>query len=78
MKKSNIFAATYILIGGRIRLYATGFFYVRLQNIYGSVPPCNSVMGLLPIRCKSTGKAEPFLFSATINNFICNDLHRKN
>ncbi len=59
------FAATYILIGGPVCLFSAGFFYAHMLPKYGSVPPCNSVIGLLPIRCKSTGQAEPFFISAT-------------
>ena len=57
----SIFAAQYISKGGRTRLYATGFFYARLQTICGSVPPCRALMRRLPLdRCIATGKAEPF------------------
>lgn len=45
-----------------------GFFYA-LFTICGSVPPCNSVMELLPLWCKSAGKAEPFFISARNLNF---------
>ena len=50
------------------RVYArqniAGFFYARDSTIYGSVPPCGASMRPLPLRCKTTGKAEPFFISA--------------
>jgi hypothetical protein len=46
-----------------------GFFYAPFK-ICGSVPPCNSIMELLPLWCKSTGKAEPFIISACYLNFL--------
>lgn len=56
-----MFASSYILIGGSVR-QSFGLFLCP-QNI-GSVPPCGALMRPLPIRCKTTGKAEPsFIFS---------------
>ena len=40
----TVFAASYIFKGDRTRLYATGFFYVRLQTIRGSAPPYGALM----------------------------------
>jgi hypothetical protein len=65
MKKSSTFAASYILNGGYVRLYAAGIFYAcTLQHIYGFVTPCGALMRPLPLRCRTTGSAEPFLFPA--------------
>ena len=44
-----IFAASYKSNGGQSRLYATGFFYARLQTICGSEPPCRALMRRLPL-----------------------------
>lgn len=57
-----MFVLSYILIGRCLacHIIVAGFFYARTLTICGSVPPCNSVMELLPIRCKTAGKAEPF------------------
>jgi hypothetical protein len=51
---------------GRVhaRQKIAGFFYAQNLAIFGSVPPCVSVMDSLPLWCKSTGKAEPFFISA--------------
>jgi len=40
----------------------TAFFYVRSSSYIGSVPPCMSVIGILPLWCNATGKAEPFFY----------------
>ena len=67
-KNSRIFATTYIHRGGSTAVKG-GFFLS--ENYHGSVPPCNSVMELLPLWCKSTGKAEPFfIFQPKQNNFF--------
>ena len=77
-KKLITFAANYILRGGRICLYVAGIFYALSQTIYGSVPPCNSVMELLPLRCSSTGKAEPLsIFAEQINLSVMNYTDRQ-
>ena len=55
---------SYILKGVKRLLFAAGFFYACTVKIYGFVPPCNSIMELLPLRCKTTGKAEPFFIPA--------------
>lgn len=56
---------------GARQLFAAGIFYAKSNKINGSEPPCKSVMDLLPIRCKSTGKAEPFFnFSSTNNRSV--------
>jgi hypothetical protein len=69
MKKNSIFAASYILNGGRFRLYAAGIFCaLSLLAICGFVPPCGALMRPLPLRCRTTGKAEPFFIFATANN----------
>ena len=66
MKINSIFVLLYIFKGGATRLFPDGCFYALTANIRGSVPPCNSVMGLLPLnRCRATGQAEPFFISAT-------------
>lgn len=65
IKKYCIFVSHYIHKGVRTRLYATGIFDASLLAIYGSAPPCNSVIELLPLWCNATGKAEPFFISAT-------------
>lgn len=67
--KSSILAATYILKGESqaCHLFVAGFFCAYVFTIRGSVPPCNSVMGLLPLRCKSTGKAGPFFSGPKFN-----------
>jgi len=46
------------------RQNVAGYFFARTLNSYGSVPPCGALMRPLPMRCKSTGKAEPFFISA--------------
>jgi len=55
---------------GRVpaRQNTASFFYAPVKG-YGSVPPCVAVMAPLPMRCKSTGKAEPFFISA--NKQLC-------
>jgi hypothetical protein len=63
MKKMCVFAALYIREGGYTACTKQAFF-MPACNIRGFVPPCNSVMGLLPSWCRATGQAEPFLFSA--------------
>jgi len=60
MKENNIFAVSYIPKGGLFCLLVSGIFYCSATNIYGSEPPCKSVMDLLPLGCMTTGKAEPF------------------
>jgi len=47
-----------------------GFFYARILNKSGSVPPCDVLMDSLPLRCNATGKAEPFFFSSRNINFL--------
>ncbi len=69
-KKNHIFVATYILMGGikTRRFVAAGIFYACSIIICGSEPPCDALMRSLPMRCKSTGKAEPsFYFGPNIN-----------
>ena len=64
MKKNLKLATSYILKGKSItcHIIVAGFFYACILIICGSVLPCKSVMGLLPLRCKTTGKAEPFFY----------------
>jgi hypothetical protein len=63
MKNCSIFAAHYVLDGGRIRLYAAGIFYaLALLAIYGFATPCGALMRPLPSRCSATGSAEPFFY----------------
>lgn len=64
-----MFVGSYILNGKEFtcQLFVAGFFYVCTITICGLVPPCKSIMGLLPLRCKTTGQAEPF-FSAYNQN----------
>jgi hypothetical protein len=52
-----------------LRFIRAGFFMPAQIPIRGSVPPCKPVMGLLPLRCNATGKAEPYLISACHLNF---------
>lgn len=79
MKKSYIFVASSKHKGGRTRLYAAGiFFALMLQTIYGSVPPCNSIMELLPLWWNSTGKAEPFFISASLKQLSVMSSTEKN
>jgi hypothetical protein len=63
-KKLCIFAASYILIGGRIRLYAAGIFYaLSLLAIYGFVTPCGALMRPLADKVYDNGKCGTvFLF----------------
>ena len=63
-----MFAVLYILKGGLTALLISGFF-ISDNIIYGSEPPCNSVMELLPLRCIATGKAEPFCIFSPQTNF---------
>lgn len=79
---SPILATLYIFKG---RLSActlfivAGFFYAYTSlatpvasdyMICGSVPPCVSVMDILPLKkCIATGKAGPFFFSSPHKNF---------
>ena len=58
----TIFAVSYILKGGLFCLLVAGFFYASTA-ICGSEPPCKPVIGLLPLRCMTTGQAEPFFFA---------------
>jgi hypothetical protein len=46
-----------------------GFFYAP-DTICGSVPPCGGLMAPLPLRCKSTGKAEPFFYFSPNKHFL--------
>ena len=52
---------SYILRGESTtcHLNVAGFFACN-KIIFGLVPPCKSVIDLLPLRCKTTGKAKPF------------------
>jgi hypothetical protein len=40
--------------------------------IFGTVPPCNSVIVLLPLWCSSTGKAVPYFSACHINSLKMN------
>jgi len=51
------------------RQQKAGFFYARTLNNSGSVPPCMSIMDILPLRCKTTGKAGPFFYIGPNINF---------
>lgn len=64
-KKIPMFVANYILRGREVCQLMTGFFYVCISN--GSKPPCMPVMGILPLRCSSTGKVEPSFFATYTN-----------
>lgn len=64
MKKILKLATSYIHKGKSTTcfIFVAGFFYACILKICGSVLPCKSVMGLLPLWCMTTGKAEPFFF----------------
>ena len=62
IKNIRMFAPTSILRGGQTRQISAGIFYALADHIYGFVPPCGALMRPLPLRCSSTGKAEPLFF----------------
>lgn len=64
IKNIRKFVVNYNLGGGNICLLLMGIFYAYNPKYNGSIPPCNPVIGLLPLRCNSTGKVEPFFISA--------------
>lgn len=62
IKNIRMFVVTSILRGGKTRQISAGIFYTCTDHICGFVPPCRVLMDLLPLRWKSTGKAEPFFY----------------
>lgn len=68
IKNIRKFVLNYNLGGANSCLLLMGIFYAYKPKYNGSIPPCNPVIGLLPLRCNSTGKVEPFFISA-INKF---------
>ena len=62
IKNIRMFVVTSILRGGKTRQISAGIFYTCTDHIFGFVPPCRVLMDLLPLRLKSTGKAEPFFY----------------
>lgn len=62
IKNIRMFVVTSILRGGKTRQISAGIFYTCTDHIFGFVPPCRVLMDLLPLRWKSTGKAEPFFY----------------
>lgn len=62
IKNIRMFVVTSILRGGKTRQISAGIFYTCTDHIFGFVPPCRVLMDLLPLRWKSTGKAEPFYY----------------
>ena len=62
IKNIRMFVVTSILRGGKTRQISAGIFYTCTDHIFGFVPPCRVLMALLPLRWKSTGKAEPFFY----------------
>ena len=62
IKNIRMFVVTSILRGGKTRQISAGIFYTCADHICGFVPPCRVLMDLLPLRWKSTGKAEPFFY----------------
>ena len=62
IKNIRMFVVHFIHRGGQTRQISAGIFYACADHIYGFVPPCGALMRPLPLRCKSTGKAEPFFY----------------
>ena len=63
-----IFATIYLLNGGLIRSYATGFFYVLKQTIYGFVPPCGALMRPLLLSVDQRAGRNRFFIPAQTNS----------
>jgi len=63
-QKKYLYVCNAIHTQGRdnARQQKAGFFYARILNNSGSVPPCDVLMDSLPLWCIATGKAEPFFF----------------
>lgn len=80
MKKICNLATSYILKGKSITCHVivAGFFCAYSTIIFGSVPPCEVLMDSLPLRCKTTGKAEPFLYSSPYINILKMSYTEKN
>jgi len=64
----TIFAVPNIPEGEKLRLLATGFFYARLQTIYGFVPPCWSVNAPTALWVLGNGKGGTVFYFCLINN----------
>lgn len=54
--------------GGHSSLNSAGFFCARKYS--GSVPPCRSLMALLPLWWRSMGKAESHFYFLPTTNFL--------
>lgn len=80
LKNIRILAPSYILKGKSVACHVivAGFFYAYTLTICGSVPPCKSVIDLLPLRCKTTGKAEPFFYFSPYINILKMSYTEKN
>jgi len=64
IKNIRMFVESYKRSGGKTRQISAGIFYTSAGHIYiyGFVPPCGALMRPLPLRCRTTGKAEPFFY----------------